>query len=88
VVFQRIGSWVRVPAWPPGLLASDQPQNPAGVTLTRRKRWRLKHLEKTNPQSLLQYCLREIKMRQGTTSVVPQMANLDSGFSRCGIANY
>jgi hypothetical protein len=25
-------------------------------------------------------------MRQGTTSVVPQMANLDSSFSRCGIA--
>jgi hypothetical protein len=26
-------------------------------------------------------------LRQGTTSVVPQMANLDSGFIRCGIAN-
>jgi hypothetical protein len=28
------------------------------------------------------------RLCQGTTSVVPQMANLDSGFSRCGIANY
>jgi hypothetical protein len=27
------------------------------------------------------------KKRQGTTSVVPPMANLDSGFSRCGIAS-
>jgi hypothetical protein len=26
------------------------------------------------------------RLCQGTTSVVPQMANLDSGFSRCGIA--
>jgi len=26
-------------------------------------------------------------MRQGTTSVVPQMAHPDSGFSRCGIAH-
>jgi hypothetical protein len=29
----------------------------------------------------------ENKERQGTTSVVPQMANLDYGFSRCGIVN-
>jgi hypothetical protein len=27
------------------------------------------------------------KLCQGTTSVVPQMVNSDSGFSRCGIAN-
>jgi hypothetical protein len=28
------------------------------------------------------------RLCQGTTLVVPQAANLDSGFSRCGIANY
>jgi hypothetical protein len=27
------------------------------------------------------------RLCQGTTSVVPQMANLDYGFSRCEIAN-
>jgi hypothetical protein len=27
------------------------------------------------------------RLRQGTTSVVPKMVNLGSGFSRCGIAN-
>jgi hypothetical protein len=30
----------------------------------------------------------KIELCQGTTSVVPQMANSDFGFSRCGIANY
>jgi hypothetical protein len=37
--------------------------------------------------SHLQNCLQLVDKRQGTTSVVPQMARYDSGFSRCGIAN-
>jgi hypothetical protein len=28
------------------------------------------------------------RLRQGTTSVVPQVTDFDSGLSRCGIANY
>jgi hypothetical protein len=42
----------------------------------------LKYLQAA--EILIQGC----KKPQGTTSVVPQMANLDSGFSYCGIANY
>jgi hypothetical protein len=30
---------------------------------------------------------RDRNVRQGTTSVVPQMVNFDSGFSRCGTVN-
>jgi hypothetical protein len=43
--------------------------------------------EKPGIESHLQNCLQLADMRQGTTSVVPQMAHSDSGFSRCGIAN-
>jgi hypothetical protein len=43
--------------------------------------------EKRGAKSLLQNCLQSADMRQGTTSVVPQMVHSDSGFSRCGIVN-
>jgi hypothetical protein len=35
----------------------------------------------------LQYDLQIADKRQGTTSVVPKMAQTESGFSRCGIAS-
>src|ERR1039458_5754209 len=37
--------------------------------------------------SHLQNCHQSEDMCRGTTSVVPQMARSDSGFSRCGTAN-
>jgi hypothetical protein len=36
---------------------------------------------------LLQKSFQLADMRQGTTSVVPQLAYPDSGFSRCGFTN-
>jgi hypothetical protein len=38
-------------------------------------------------QSLLQKCLQDMEKRQGTTSVVPNRAKYDSGFSHCGIVS-
>jgi hypothetical protein len=37
--------------------------------------------------SLLQNFLKDMEKRQGTTSVVPNRAIYNSGFSRCGIVN-
>jgi hypothetical protein len=37
--------------------------------------------------SLMQNCFPLADMRQGTTSVVPQMTHFDSVFSRCVTAN-
>jgi hypothetical protein len=37
----------------------------------------------SKPMSLLQNYLRDMKKRQGTTSVVPHRAKYDPGFSRC-----
>jgi hypothetical protein len=46
-----------------------------------------KGCENAKPKSYLQNYLPLADKRQGTTSVVPQMAHSDSGFSRCGISN-
>jgi hypothetical protein len=65
------------------------PQNPhcKGVTeLFRRMGSGLRRTRDVS-LSLLQNCLQSGDICQGTTSVVPQMAHSNSGFSRCGIAN-
>jgi hypothetical protein len=54
--------------------------------MASRRRTRLIELI-TCKVSRLQNCLSLADKRQGTTSVVPQMAHSDSGFSRCEISN-
>jgi hypothetical protein len=48
---------------------------------------RVKHDRTVHPSELLAKSSSGYALCQGTTLVVPQIANLDFGFSRCGIAN-